>query len=504
MNPASSDLDSDFSFYMAVMAGFTAQYLDAICLGDLPTSRAKWTLDEEQELQLCQVQEGQRQQLCAWSGQPYKEVPVPTEVDESKRPDCLDDIIALAVAMCSVCPDCAMPFWSTCNEMRMVEDGDGDGDGGGGDGHDLMVVQLEPSRIVRNLERVQAHDPSLLPAYLSFLSALALSDAPDDPRFSRNGATAVHDWLSSNRDSFSPASPIASSLSDATNRIDWTYILNAIRWYAHELNPPQVEQGGTNWGSSVDGFCQSASSYTATEDSTKYYYGTTNNGNHTNTQSQKGDVKSSSASAVEKNKELDESSTLTLMSLLSLLSHAALKSDLARRSILETKLVVPGSKRYALEDDALSILFSLLVTSITPEIRGSTLTAIANLVRCDDKSALSTEREEQVMDSARRCWDFLEQCQIIPINMLSQYSTFQGQADTSSMIAGSFVQSASSRNKVRGVKFSLYALFCHPSATFFLYKLSSCAIIVSLRSSSTLRLIPSATLVGFPNQTSMV
>ena len=36
--------------------------------------------------------------------------------DLSKQPDCLDDIITLSVAMCSVCHDCVMNFWSTRRE----------------------------------------------------------------------------------------------------------------------------------------------------------------------------------------------------------------------------------------------------------------------------------------------------------------------------------------------------------------------------------------------------
>ena len=48
---------------------------------------------------------------------------------------------------------------------------------------------MEPSRIVRNLERAQTNDPSLLPVDLSFLSAIALSDAPGGHALARNGST---------------------------------------------------------------------------------------------------------------------------------------------------------------------------------------------------------------------------------------------------------------------------------------------------------------------------
>eukprot|EP00957_Ditylum_brightwellii_P001294 101890-Ditylum_brightwellii.AAC.1 len=41
---------------------------------------------------------------------------IQTEVDVTKRLDCIDDVITLVVAVCLACPDCAQQFWSTVEE----------------------------------------------------------------------------------------------------------------------------------------------------------------------------------------------------------------------------------------------------------------------------------------------------------------------------------------------------------------------------------------------------
>eukprot|EP00957_Ditylum_brightwellii_P096365 7339069-Ditylum_brightwellii.AAC.1 len=77
----------------------------------------QWLSDEEKELQLRHVQEQHRLQFGEMYGQtmqPY--TAIPAEVDVTKRPDCIDDMIALVVAVCMACPDCAQQFWSTVEE----------------------------------------------------------------------------------------------------------------------------------------------------------------------------------------------------------------------------------------------------------------------------------------------------------------------------------------------------------------------------------------------------
>ena len=407
MKPSSPTLDNDFAFFMSVLSDFTAQYLDAICsFGELPLSRQKWMHDEEQELQLRRVQEQQRKQLEEWSGKAYNEVQLPTEVDISKRPDCLDDIIALAVSVCSTCPECSYRFW--CNTAT-DEEGDGN-----------MIHHLIPSKIIKKLEKAQAKDQSLLPVYVSLLSALSLTDDPNESLVGGNGADAVYDWLSqNNRMTSSPTSH------DASKQINWVYILYAIQWYAEQLNPPAAEKSQTGWGV-ADKYQQSSSLYN--EDSTSYYYGADDNSSQYRSQSQQGgaDATSSRLSSADEKKELDEKSTMILTSFLSLLSHVALKSEESRTKILEIKLPPPGSQRsLTREDDAITVLFALLATPLSPEIRGLTLTALANLVRQEHNSSLSKEAKEKSDDVILRCWELLESCQIIPIARLAQYSPLQ-------------------------------------------------------------------------------
>ena len=51
----------------------------------------------------------------AWSGtngEDEEEEVIPSSVDILKRPDCMDDILALATAMCGLGPEYAQFFWS--------------------------------------------------------------------------------------------------------------------------------------------------------------------------------------------------------------------------------------------------------------------------------------------------------------------------------------------------------------------------------------------------------
>ena len=77
---------------------------------------------------------------------------IPSEANLLERPDCIDDIMALATALCSRGSKYAAHFWS--REGRKVV----------------------PSRAFRKLEFLQENDNSLIPTYLTFLAALALAE----------------------------------------------------------------------------------------------------------------------------------------------------------------------------------------------------------------------------------------------------------------------------------------------------------------------------------------
>ena len=107
-----------FAFASSTLGELASRYLDALCAcGELPVSRSEWRNDEEKELHLRWAQEEQRRQFGMWSGAPSSgagEAEVgPGVVDISKRPDCVDDVVALAAAVCAACPECSVQFWST-------------------------------------------------------------------------------------------------------------------------------------------------------------------------------------------------------------------------------------------------------------------------------------------------------------------------------------------------------------------------------------------------------
>ena len=395
MKPSSSVLDNDFAFFMSILSDFTARYLDAVCsFGELPISRLKWMHDELQELQLRVVQEEQRKQLDEWSGKAYQKADLPTEVDISRRPDCLDDIIALAILLCSSCPQCSSRFWS----ITTSDDDD----------HEGLIHHLQPSRVMKKLEKLQAKDESLMHLYVSFLSVLALADNPNEsPLTGGNGADAIYNWLSpNNRFELSPTSY------DASKQVKWDYVLFSIQYYAQKLNPP-AQKCRKSWGADTPS--------TNDEDNTSYYYGA-DIPSRFQSDSQKGSNLSSSDDV---KKELDERSAMILSALLTLVSHVALKSEEGRKQILDIRLA-PSENSNSGDDDAITILFSLLVTSISSVIRGLTLSAIANLIRQSEKyPMLSKEEKERSDDAILKCWNLLDLCQIVPIAKLGQYSPLQ-------------------------------------------------------------------------------
>ena len=407
MKSSSPTLDNDFAFYMSILSDFTAQYLEAICsFGDLPISSQRWMDEEKEELRIRHVQETQKKQLEEWSGKAYHEAKLPTEVDITKRPDCLDDIIALAICISSTCPECSSRFW-----LMTSTDDEGDGN---------FIHNLKPSMVMKKLEKAQAKDPSLLPIYASFLSALSLTNDPNEYPIGNDGASVICEWLSdSTRLKSSPTAY------DVTKQVNWIYILYSIQWYTEQLNPPAAEKGQTGWGVN-DQYQKSTSSYDV--DSTAYYYGADDNSTSysSNAQTRGTDSSSSRLSTGNKKKELDDRSVMILSSFLSLLSQVALKSEESRLKILDIRLDASGGQRtLAREDDAITILFQLLVTSISPEIRGLALTTIANLVRQPPNSDLSKEGKEKAEDTMLKCWELLESSQILPIAKLGQYSPLQ-------------------------------------------------------------------------------
>lgn len=384
----------NYEFYMSVLSEFIAQYLDVLCAsGNVPISRELWKNGEETELEVQRVQQEQQRQFGTWSGtQATEGHAIPTEVDLMKRPDCMDDVMALAVAVCSTGPEYAMHFWSVADNGVMEGD------------TVANATKLVPSRALKTLERLQTNDGSLLPAYLSFLAALALAcTTGEDPDGS--GAAAVHSLLSQE---FDPSS-------DSSRKVNWSTVLQVIRWYARELSVPATGTRG-----STDTLRSSSSGTTGFDSmSTAYYYGADSTedamgGFHSSHSQQRKNTTASSTDA--KPKELGEDNTIILLSHLNVISSVTSNSSVARSAISSMKLPVGDGVG---EDHLLTMLFSLAIAPVAPEVRGAIFMTISNILRVVKPRE---EEKEAAKEMARKGWDLLEDSQVLPIVLLDQYS----------------------------------------------------------------------------------
>ena len=409
-------LSSNFDFYMSVLSEYTSRYLDTVsAFGELPMSRAQWLDDTKKNIEFHLAQEEQRRQFGQFTGvQPQENTSLKTEVDFTERYDCLDDVLALAVAVCSACPDCAHQFWSTVEEPSQ-----NDGIGPVAIGNpSCPQYRLVPSRALRKLEHAQVDDHSLLPTYLSFLAAVALANAPvDDDRF--NGAHVVHDVLmgGTTGGTLSPGG--------ASNRVQitWPFLLNMICYYADQLT--RAESTGDSSKSFTEGLRRTASGAYETDGtpSTAYYYGADSNatdgerGSYSSQQNQNGTATSSSSAGQERF-VLDEDNKYILLSILSLIAHVSSRSSKARLDILSMEASSPGE----VGNDALIALFSLIICPLPPDVRGLAFVAIGNLIRGEPEKVCSDQEKERIAGYAKQAWTLLEQTQVLPIGLLGQYA----------------------------------------------------------------------------------
>jgi hypothetical protein len=372
-------------FCLSVMADFCSKYLNTmVSLNDLPISRNQWLLSEQEDLRLRRQQQVQERQFRAWSRQTDNEPEevIPASVDLTKRPDCLDDILALCTAVASLGEDYALCFW----EIR-TED------------NQQQVVTL--SRALLELERHQAKENSLLPSYLGLLAALSNSPL---------GATVVHEML------FKPSLDDASSTdSSARPKVSWVSILEMIRWFAKELSPQDFDGVATSTAASTGQSSPTSSSSTA------YYYfdePSSSGINSSNTASEK----KSSTSASTKPKELGESNEGLLSAHLALIKNVATQSATARCDLLSMKLPLSGSSTTAVVtaggDETLLVMFLLAIAPMSPAMRGAVFQSIASLLLVDG----ANESQRKVLkEMGQNAWHYLESCQILPISLLEQY-----------------------------------------------------------------------------------
>jgi len=373
-------------FLQSFLAEFASQYLDMLSSsGEGPVSRAKWEQDAEEELRLRRSNQEQqrsfRGQFRDWSDSEALEA-VPAAVDLLERTDCVDDIIAFAVAVCSLGPEYVLPFW-----LQETHNREGDGDE-----EPREYVKLVPSRALRDLAEQQRKDESLCPSYLSFLAALALAQ---NPSCGDDGADVVHSMLSGH--------------SGNRYQRDWPSLIEVLRWYVMELRP----QSYTTRSSATS----SSSSQSTT--STAYYY--FNEGSASNQASNNRPSGDSSVSP--KPRELGEENTFILLSHLALITNVAAKSSAARSAIVSINLPIKNPDGSVVgQDSAMMVLFYLALLPLTPKVRGAVFGTLSQLLSID---GCSKEEAADMRSAALKGWEHLEACQIIPISMLEQYPSAQ-------------------------------------------------------------------------------
>lgn len=362
-------------FFLAVLSEFVANFMDILSAsGNLPVSRASWKSEKEEGLQLARENRQQAINFKMWSGQyeqGSQEAPIPTSVDLMKRPDCMDDVVALAVAIASLGPEFALKFWS----KQEIDDE--------GEARTILVA----SRANKKLRAVSAEDSSLDSFYLAFLAALAKAEHPG---IAKGGADVVHSILSNEH--------------TADTAQSWTVVLNTLRWYCRQFDRSKSTSS-------------TAAGPSGTTSSSYYYQ------NSHRAASSAGSFKSDAAS---KPIDIGEANTFYLLSLLGLIANVCEKSPAARLEILSKQLPITleNSSTVIGSDTTLNILFSLSTSPLPPDVRGATFSAISSLLCMDD---LDEEAKTRMSEFATNAWELLDSCQILPIMLLDQYPQAPGE-----------------------------------------------------------------------------
>ena len=363
-------------FLLSVLSEFVANFMDVLSSsGNLPRSRTRWKKDELERIQLDRDNQRQQRDFQIWAGtgtynRDSTEAEVRTSVNLLERPDCMDDVVALAVAVASQGAEYAMKFWEV--STKIDEEGN-------------SVDTLVPSRAYKQLKALAAEDDSLTPFYMAYSAALAKADCPYSHVC---GADVVNAILSSTDSS----------------AVNWSSVFETLRWYFHMLSNSKTNSATVTRSSGAP--------------STSYYY--------QNTAATSGSVGGSTKSAsASKPAEIGDTNTFYLLSLLELVSSVSAKSPKSRLEVLSLKLPIKNQNSSTVlgSDPTLNILFSLLTGPLPPEVRGATLAAAASLLSTD---GLNEDERGKMREFATSAWMLVESCQILPIMLLDQYPQGMG------------------------------------------------------------------------------
>lgn len=387
----SSDTVCDTAeFLLSTLARFASNYVRVLSnSGDWPISREKWEQDAQENLRLRRSHQEQQRQFHASFGtmESHPSETVPSGVDLLQRPDCLDDVIAFAVAVSSLGPEHAQTFWS-------IDSGAASGSGS----------ILSPSEALIKLDELRQEDESLLPSYLSFLASLALADGASE---------LIHRML---------------SCAPEDGRISWISLMETFRWYTNQLTSSDYGPAAT---------MKTASTSRA---STSYYYA-----GEENLADSSSDLNGPSSGSSLKNtpmaRDLGEASSFALMSQLRLFSNVCRNCPSAKPFLLAMTIPAQSASLTVSNetDSTLSILFSLAVSPLPPAVRGAVFTALSELLQAHPSDDFFSKAQE----SASKAWQLVDQSQILPIYLLDQFPSVLDK-DPKSFVGLSFPPSSTS------------------------------------------------------------
>lgn len=366
-------------FLMTSLSEFLSTFLDLLSgYGDRPISRAKWTQDVEEAIRLQRSYEEQQKRFQGqFSVFPTDASTTANNSDDYDRPDCLDDVISFATAVCSCSPEYSIRFWSQLEYTQLIN------------GQEEILTKLSPSLALKELQHQQTIDESLRPVFISFLAALAAARNDDG---SLSGADTIHSMFST----------VIADDGDGLQQ-SWITILETLRHYVRELNPKNNLSG-----SPPD------SRTTANVASTAYYY-------------LDDDVAGTSDEAFKdakgsiSHKELGDDNIAILSSHLTLISCVAENSPEGRCHILSCYLPIRSLDQRDVvgRDGSLGILWTLSIIPLPPGLRGMVFKTIACLLSLE--GVTDSIEVSKVYESAYSGWEMLDAYQIVPIRMLDKY-----------------------------------------------------------------------------------
>jgi len=361
-------------FCLSVVSELYSMYLSVLSegTGNLPISRLRWQIREEEQLNLRRDQMNQQHQLEHFMGDTSrnsssKEGTIPAAIDLMERPECLDDLIALATTICSLGPNYSCIFW----------------------GRDKETKTLVPSSALQECVVQASQDDSLVAYVYSWMAALSTDE---------ESANAIHHLMSNNTEGFTC----------------WNSLLYYLRCSTQDLSK--------NDGNKINVSKPSHTTTNSNKNSTSYYYNL-DEGNvipDTLNDPQPRGRGSSSCSKSSKPHELLELMKLQVASYLALIMNVSLHSVEARFKILSTDVpdsegnITTGGER------CLCILFNLAIAPLVPQIRGVTLSTIASLLQSTE-GIQDAEVKSFLEEQGQIAWVYLESSSLLPINLLDRY-----------------------------------------------------------------------------------